>query len=385
MKNRIAVNSKFFKRSQVKGEMTHVMREFEHDKNVIDPSLTKHNFGTKSDAIERNYNNALREMPEGVKNSLIDSVLVFPVEQFEQVQKEHPEDWRRKINDSIVGMMKEMGQEMGFKPLGYKVHLDEGRKEADGTVVLNPHAHLLFANVCTQEITIQQTKKVTQKGADGKALRDPKNPRKYLYERNDDGEIKTETINIDLKGRAPLSLYQSRGKDSAWAKQQDIAAKHLKELGFERGIGKEITNARHLSKQQHVSRELFKAEQELESKKLLTASYESKLRELESAMILQQAKLDLFIEEREKYFSELLSEVPDASFEAILDAFDEIPEVMQEAALESTQERVFDLKDSFNFEQSRFTDLFLNSIKDKMEEKKVESEAPKSAPRKFGM
>lgn len=386
MKNKIAVNSKYFSKTQAKGEMAHVKREFAHDRNVLNPEYTKRNFGTSSERIDTAYQHAVKQMPKGVKNSLIDSVLVLPLDQIKQVTKDHPNDFKKVLHESIVGMMKEMEQEMGFMPIGYQVHLDEGHIDPDtGREVLNPHAHLLFANVCTQDITLKKTKKITLKGADGKALKDPKKPNKYLYELDENGKPKEETIEIPLKGRAPLSLHQTRGKDSIWAKQQDIAAKHLNHLGFERGIGKELTGAMHHSKQQHVARELRRAEKELESSKLLTASLKREIKDLRNAMTLRQGDLDNFIELREKHFADQLSNVPDLSLEAILDAFDEIPQPMQEAALKSTQERVFDMRNSLSAEQNKTNDLFMSEINAKTEEKKVEKEAPSPAPRKFGM
>ena len=374
MNNKICVNTKFFSRTQASGEMSHVKRDLPQDKNVIDPELTKDNFGTTPSSIDKNYSSALKLMPDSVKNSLIDSVLVFPLEQFNKMREEHPQTWQKHIKESMIPMMNEMEQELGFQPLGYQVHLDEGRIDEDtGEVILNPHAHILFANVCTKDITIQKTKKITQKGEDGKALRDPKKPSKYLYELDENGKPKEEIIEIDLKGRAPLSLHQARGKDSVWARQQDIAAKHLKNLGFERGDSKELTNAKHLSKSQHVSRELRRGEQAIESQKLVMAAQKRELKALKADMLLQQAKLGSFIESREEYFADLLSNAPDLSFEGILDSFDEIPDSMKEAALESTEERVESIKGALEVESAKSVDLFASNLAARAAEAKPES------------
>ncbi|WP_318431527.1 hypothetical protein, partial [Photobacterium leiognathi] len=66
----------------------HVKREFANDKNVIDPKLTAHNFGTNSDTYNQNYLNALQVMPDSVKNTLIDSMVVFPLERMRQLRQE---------------------------------------------------------------------------------------------------------------------------------------------------------------------------------------------------------------------------------------------------------------------------------------------------------
>lgn len=385
MKNKIAVNTKYFTRTQASGELGHVMRLFASDKNVIDPALTKNNFGMKDESIQKSYDAAIKYMPSSIKNSYIDSVLVFPLEQFEQVQKDHPSDWMNKINQSIVGMMREMESEMGFRPIGYKVHLDEGRFDENGNVVLNPHAHMIFANICTKDITLKKTKKITLKDEDGIALRDPKKPSKYLYELDEDGKPKTETIEIPLKGRAPLSLHQTRGKDSIWARQQDIAAKHLNHLGFERGTSKELTQAKHLEKTAHVARELSKAEQKVESQALLIKAHEERLRALEVSLSIQQIVVDEFLSEREAFFSALTSHATsefEQKIQNALDKFESVPEVMQEQVFENTKNRVDDLQNAFVFKGDEETQALLDFM-NRMEEKKVEKEASKPKPQGF--
>ncbi|MDG2728275.1 hypothetical protein P7M78_24695, partial [Vibrio parahaemolyticus] len=66
MKNKIAVNSRYFTRTQAGGLKAHVCREFAKDKNVLDPNLTKHNFGVKSESIEQRYERAMKAMPDTV-------------------------------------------------------------------------------------------------------------------------------------------------------------------------------------------------------------------------------------------------------------------------------------------------------------------------------
>jgi hypothetical protein len=256
MGKRVGVRTEYFKRSQAKGVMSHNKREFEEDKNVIDKARTKNNFGTKLGVIDAKYEAALAEMNEHTNNVLIDSVLVLPEEQLRVMAKEHPKDWQKKLGEAIKSIMTEIENEQGFVSLGYRVHLDEGSINKDGKVKLNTHAHMMFANHCRKDVVLEKTKRVTQKDENGKAKRDPDNKNKYLYERNEYGQIKTEIEQINLKGRSPLSLMQTRGSDSAWAKQQDIAAKHLSKYGFERGLSKEITNREHKKKSEWVKHQM---------------------------------------------------------------------------------------------------------------------------------
>ncbi len=349
MGKKIAVNSKYFTRTQAKGEMAHVKRELAEDKNVTKPENTKHNFGTPDATINSNYLSALEDMPAKTKNTLIDSVLVLPLEQVSALQKEDPKGWRKKIDESIKGMMQEMEQEMGFKPLGYKFHLDEGEKLDDGSVRLNTHAHMLFANVCTKDLTLTKQQNVTKKDEHGKALKDPKKPGKYLYERDENGKVLKQEVKIPMKGRSPLSLHQTRGSNSIWSRQQDIAAKHLKHLGFERGTSKELTKAKHLEKSQHVKRELKKNEQKLEAVMLAQQAAQERLRAIESDF---KEKLDEFIEAREKYFTELLQDDLDIDLameeqEKVAQTFENLPEEVKPKAILETKTRLDDIGDSF--------------------------------------
>ncbi|WP_412495452.1 hypothetical protein [Vibrio cyclitrophicus] len=366
MKNKIGVRTEYFTKSQAKGIRAHVKRELQNDVNVVDERLTKHNFGIKSEAMDRNYELALKLMPQSVKNSLIDSVLVLPLDQFKEVQKEHPKEWKNKLHESIISMMKEMEAELGFMPIGYKMHLDEGTPDPEtGEVKLNPHAHLQFANVCTKDITLTKTKKVTLKDENGKALKDPKKPNKYLYELDEDGKPKTEVIDIPLKGRAPLSLHQTRGKDSAWAKQQDIAAKHLQHLGFERGVSKELTKAVHLSKTQHVKRELRNSEQKIESQEIIIKEQERRIRDLKLSMMFEKEKVDSFLHEREEFFAALI-EGRSNDFGSLLTAavkkYEDVPDELKAQTLGNTMDRADELEGAIAFESTPELDLLIKKM-----------------------
>lgn len=299
-KNRIGVRSEYFNRKQAKGVAAHVKREFANDKNVIEPRYTEHNFGTDTDTYNQNYLEALQAMPDSVKNTLIDSVLVLPFERMKELTKECKKDgrkWQDEMDKAITEMAKEMEDEMGFTFVGYRMHLDEG-KIKNGKVVLNPHAHLHFANICTKDVTLEKRQNITVKDENGKAIKDPENKGKWLYERDENGNVKQEVVQINLKGRAPLSLHQTRGSESIWARQQDIAAKHLKHLGFERGEKAEITKAKHLKKEKHVDRELKRLEAE-------KAALEEQLNKLRTKHL---EAVDAFISEREEALK-LLTEV----------------------------------------------------------------------------
>lgn len=358
-KNQIAVNSKYFKKTQAKGLLAHAKRQFQNDQNVIDKNRTKYNFGTKDEVLDKHYSDALSVMSKNVTNSLIDSVLVLPLEALAKLAGNDPL-WREKLNKSIMLIMKEMEQVTGFKPLGYKLHLDEGHKNEDGKITLNPHAHMYFANHCDQNIILKKTKKITIKDINGKAMRNPNKPSQYLYECYPDGSVKTEEVDIPLKGRAPLSLHQTRGTHSIWAKQQDIAAKHLQHLGFARGTKKEITKAQHLTKSAFIAKELSKAETRLE---LMTEEENIIKSRIRAFTKILKEKIDLFILAREAFFEKMKkksSEDIALDMNYVIESFREIDDEVKEPLLESTKQHIEDNK--VIFESNSSLDQALNLL-----------------------
>lgn len=314
-KNRIAVNAKYFKASQVNSMFGHVSRSFDENKNVI-PERTKHNFGTSDKEIKRLHKANMSDV-KGIKsnsNTLIDAVLVLPAEQFGIAIKDGLN--KGAFDTAMKSIMSQIQAEQGLTPIGYKLHLDEGHYK-DGHLILNPHVHLLFSNVCTTDVKIKQTKKITIKGVDGKALRNPSKPNRYLYQRDDDGKVLESECEIQLRGRMPLQFLQGRGHNSAWARMQDIAAEHLNQYGFERGLSKGITNSRHLTKANHVVREHEKAEIELQAIKVAKEVKSTEIIELDSEIkrltlsrdeLLNQQKTAIgsFLEYQNSFFSALL-------------------------------------------------------------------------------
>lgn len=256
--NRLAVNTKYFSKTKVSSEKGHVNRMIADEKNVI-PELRGNTFGIKESVIDQRYEDAEKLMMGAKKksNTLIDSVLMLPLEQFEIMQKEHPKDWQKKVHESMINTMNEMSKELGFYPLGYRFHLDEGAKNDDGTFTLNPHAHMLFANICTHDLVLQKERKITVKDTEGKTRTDEKG--KYIYARDGDGKIKTESYSVQLKNKMPLQYHRGRGDNTAWSLQQDIAAKHFERLGFKRGLTEDI-------KRKHLEKEAFVLEQHKKEK-----------------------------------------------------------------------------------------------------------------------
>ncbi len=387
MKNKIAVNTKYFKRTQ-RAVITHIVRGFDNDKNVIDHNLTQDNFGTPDTEIFNNYDKSLSIMPDSAKNTLIDSVLVFPLEQFTEVKNNHPDTWKEDIDKSIKSIMIEMAEDAGFTPIGFKVHLDEGRKDGD-EIILNPHAHLLFANICQDENKVLlREKKVTVKDENGKAMRDPKKPSRWLFQYDENGDVLKETEEIPLYGRMPLSFY-GRG-DSVWGRQQDIAAKNLNHLGFERGEKKELTNAMHLDKTDFVARQLSKQRQLIEKNSIFidekseeVEALDNQIRELKEKKqsILARIKdsITSFISSREEAIKAALS-IKEQSPEEFNDLLNEVSEsfgrinpVAQDELQENTKVRIESTKEGWGVssESAKALDAISAAV-EKNKQKKAE-------------
>jgi hypothetical protein len=259
MGNRIAVNAKYYKASEVSGEQGHIMRLFAKNKNVYE-HLTKDNFGTSDHLIDDRYKAAFKDVKNLKKtsNTLIDAVFVFPLEQWEKARENGMTN--EDVERVIWKTMTDIEQATGLQPCGFKMHLDEGRTLENGEIELNTHAHMQFANICNKDVTLKRVKKLTMKGEDGSSLPDPDKPKRWLYQRDENGKIKTEKTPIKLKNKMPLQYLRGRGADSVWAAMQDLAAKNMHEFGFIRGVSKEITNAVHLEKQQWIASELKRQE-----------------------------------------------------------------------------------------------------------------------------
>lgn len=284
-KNRLAVRTEYFKKSQVDAEKGHVMRIFADNKNTFS-ELTKNNFGLM-EMFNKRYEDAKKALGKSMKknsNILIDSVLVLPADQLDEMRNsfKKEEEFQFELKKTIIAVMNDVYTEQGFYPLGFEVHLDEGTKQEDGSIKLNPHAHMLFANYCNHNLKYIKKVKRTQKDGAGKAIKDKKNPKRYVYERDGQGNVIEDESLIALKGKMPLQHYQQRGSNSVWSRQQDIATKHFEKFGFERGLSKELTQAEHKSKEQFVKDKLKKAEQ---------AAIEAELR-AEKALISEQKTIE---------------------------------------------------------------------------------------------
>lgn len=242
MTNFVSINFKYYQNSD-KSEIAHVNRDFKEDENVLDTELTKENFGSKFDLPKRyeellSFAKANTKEKTGrasqLKNTFLDGVLAFSHEQMLELKK-NPE-WKEVMSDLIEQYMLDVQIKTGFMPVGWKFHLDEGKYDADGEIVLNHHAHLIFMN------------------------------------------------HDERTGKAPLRELQKRKSDSVWSELQTLAGVRFNEAGFVRGISKELTKKRHKEKDEYVSEVLMHNEKlQIELSAALAVAQES-VSHVQSAM-----------------------------------------------------------------------------------------------------
>jgi hypothetical protein len=240
MKRFVSFNIKYYKKTKVDVLSAHCERKIEDTENVIDKKLTiknqyffygksiKQNFNEKFE----NYKKILGKNPRSDFNCYLEGVLAFSNDKFQKAFKEDPLVFETALTESLDRISKEFG----FTGLGWSLHVDEGYKQEDGSIILNPHAHLSF-------------------------------------------------FNYDFENR--ISTFKKLKKKD-FSRMQDICGEVFKELGFERGISKKITNKKHLEKADFVAqktKENIKLFKELNNRNKSLKTKQSKLLELEYDLI----------------------------------------------------------------------------------------------------
>lgn len=217
MSNFVSVNFKYYKDSQAKGEIGHVMRIFKKNTNAIE-SLSHENFGSDFNLVDK-YDELLAFAKQNTKektgrasqvqNTFLDGVLSFSNEQMLQIKKNPL--WKFEMHGRIEALMLDIEKKTGFMPVGFKFHLDEGTLDENGQYKLNHHAQMIFMN--------------------------------------HDKET----------GKAPLREFQKRKDDSIWSELQTLAGERFKPMGFVRGVSAEDTHTKHLEKDEFIAQKQVKA------------------------------------------------------------------------------------------------------------------------------
>lgn len=227
-KNFVSNNFKYYKNSNASGELGHVNRLFEENKNAF-PEYTKDNFGSgnlyeKYKSIYERVNEVKSQQERTSKLNdksitFIDGAFSFSLDRWEELEKEYTkEKLQELITDRMNTYMDKFKKKFGYEPIGFEMHLDEGHEKQieakknnpEQKLVRNIHAHVCFFNF--------------------------------------DFETKT----------AP----HRKMKKKHWSQCQDLAAECFEDLGFQRGISKDKTKKQHLDKDAFIAEKQAKLEAE---------------------------------------------------------------------------------------------------------------------------
>jgi len=226
MKNHVSFNIKAKKKCDADGMILHCSNNKAREKsdNVLFPQYQKYN--VISPDIHQKYKDVTEriEKIKGKKiqknaNHYLEGVLAFSEDQFRQ----DPSKFMREAPQLIEKYQKELSEKYGFEPLGFSLHFDEGNiNKETGKKEMNIHAHLHFVNFDFN------TNKARFREYQQKYISDRKVPNMHFVQ------------------------------------MQDMAGEVFGKLGFNRGISKQLTNKKHLEKEDFIVEKLKKAEEKAE-------------------------------------------------------------------------------------------------------------------------
>tara|TARA_R100001377_G_scaffold85305_2_gene71420 strand:- start:1079 stop:1981 length:903 start_codon:yes stop_codon:yes gene_type:complete len=203
-KSFVSLNAKYWKHSKAVGLFAHSERLFQKNKNVIDPELTKLNFGTKG--LSKAYQ-SIHQQRQSIKkarndaNTLIEGILAFSNDRFQELEKKlSKQQLREEFDNQLQVLIKKIEKKYKLKFLAYQFHLDEFHVDRKGDKKINYHAHVFFYN--------------------------------YDFETN----------------TSPLRAMKRKD----WSTIQDLCGFSFSKWKFRRGISKEKTNREHLEKDDFI-------------------------------------------------------------------------------------------------------------------------------------
>ena len=177
-----------YKKIQKHNRLRHNVNYLKNENNLQYGKNTFHDFSRLEELQEKRKQQQKKfSSIRKNENEIFECVVVFSEEQFSKIEK-------MKVHEKLIIFCNEMKKNYGFEPLQFDFHLDEGEGEKT-----NVHAHLVFYN--------------------------------FDFEKN-------------------KSVLRNLKKEDM-SKMQDLVGQVFTDLGFKRGIKKEITNAKHLKPQEY--------------------------------------------------------------------------------------------------------------------------------------
>lgn len=238
MKNFVSIRSQYYKIGEARSALDHAHAKrngFTQSANVY-PSLSTANRGyyqnkmnncTDSfDEICARHQEVTRKKMRKDFNVLFEHVVVFSDPHFNKLAENIGLD---KAANFLVSRLKQymnsIKLEFGFEPIGFDLHLDEGHVDfKTQKFKRNVHAHVQFFNYDFQ-------KRVA--------------PLRHLMKKGQSLEGQTNQLNPNF------------------VMMQDLAATAFRDIGFKRGISKDVTSKKHLRKEYFVMKKHKEANEAL--------------------------------------------------------------------------------------------------------------------------
>jgi hypothetical protein len=205
-------------------------------------------------ACER-YKKVTGRKPRSDFNVLFDHVVVLSEAHYSYLERKLGEEKAKKrVLAHMIAYAKRIKREYGFEPISVQLHLCEGHEDLNGNFIRNIHGHVSFYNYDFK-------KKIA--------------PLRHLMKKGK-----------NIKGRTNSS-------NPHFEKFQTIVAQEFSELGFQRGLSKNVTGVKHLEKEAFVREKLAEREVAL-------VSANNKVNELNDEIINHQKRTDLLSDEIQK-------------------------------------------------------------------------------------
>lgn len=270
MSKYVSVKTKYYKHSNAAGEMGHVDRLFAENVNSFS-EYTKNNFGSDFDLLSR-YNelNSKRVEVTGKNvrkdaNTFFDAVVVFSLEQFEELERTHPAaDLQEKLSLMMNDYMQKMKDEYRFEPIGFKFHLDEGHMQ-QYEAYQNQQERLKKGLVSDDEKMIEKDELV----------------------RNIHAHVLFYNFDFEKK----ISPWRGLKKKD-FERFQDLAALSFEKLGFVRGVSKKETKKKGLNKDDHVKRKQAEQDRIIKENKKIIEQQDAVMKQKDDEILIKDKKID---------------------------------------------------------------------------------------------
>lgn len=217
----------------------------------INPQYSHKNIGvvTKGckspvDALEKaceRYKKATGRKIRSDFNVLFDHVVVLSEAHYSYLEMTlGEEEAKKRVFANMIAYAKRIKREYGFEPISVQLHLCEGHEDLNGNFIRNIHGHVSLFNY-------DFNKKIA--------------PLRHLMKKGKNNKGRTNSSNPHFENF------------------QTIVAEEFSDLGFQRGLKKGVTGAKHMSKEKYVKNKIRSIEKLCAEKNELSLSLKARVKE----------------------------------------------------------------------------------------------------------